>query len=88
MNLNRHITGAIILSSTIMAPVAFANANGQGFEPTTSTCLLVGQELERVNDELRTTKSGIQKSWLKRHLAALRDKKTSCTTEGFKTQKI
>lgn len=82
MNLQTLVISTAIVTSVSLLPSTKAHANG--FEPTSSSCLLVGKELKRVNDELRTTKSDIQKSWLKRHLTALRDKRSSCTSKGFR----
>ncbi|AGP80353.1 MULTISPECIES: hypothetical protein [Alteromonas] len=74
----------VALSALMFSSSVFANG---GFEPNKKECVNVGKEITRVSSEMDTAKSGIQKSWLKRQLGALKTKRTSCSMNGFEANK-
>lgn len=74
---------AIVCFTLLYSLNVFANG---GFEPTSKACVNVDKEINRVNNDMQVAKSGIQKSWLKRQLKALKIKRGSCSLKGFHAQ--
>ncbi|BFT32340.1 hypothetical protein D210916BOD24_35160 [Alteromonas sp. D210916BOD_24] len=70
----------ITLSALFFSSAVLANGD---FEPSKKVCVNVGKEITRVSTEMDAAKSGIQKTWLKRQLRALKQKNNTCSVKGF-----